>query len=240
MMTPDKISGNKIYETFEQLYRNRTLLRLNVLGTDFEGLTIITDIEKEDRSHYLLIDYPGGSRKIIHNAVSRNIFLEYSGKDKLQYNFRTVIDHVDEKNIWLKFPSIIERIQRRKYFRVSPPIGTKVLFQSDSKAFSFNVLNISEGGMLINQDILHHDKKIFYVGGYVYNLALVNAEDSVKAKISIKKLEIRRMEPNPNTGKFNYAVQFLDLGKNGKEKIKDFIYRCQRDLLKRRNDIDDK
>ncbi|MBW1915653.1 MAG: hypothetical protein JRI86_12090 [Deltaproteobacteria bacterium] len=48
------------------------------------------------------------------------------------------------------------------------------------------------------------------------------------------------MEPNPNTGKFNYAVQFLDLGKNGKEKIKDFIYRCQRDLLKRRNDIDDK
>jgi hypothetical protein len=53
MMTPDKISGNKIFETFEQLYRNRTLLRLNVLGTGFEGLTIITGIEKEGRSRLL-------------------------------------------------------------------------------------------------------------------------------------------------------------------------------------------
>ena len=59
----DRISGKRMLGVLNELARERTVLRLNALGTGYEGLTIATGVVREQNTSYLLVDYPAGFRE---------------------------------------------------------------------------------------------------------------------------------------------------------------------------------
>ncbi|MBW2610123.1 MAG: PilZ domain-containing protein [Deltaproteobacteria bacterium] len=235
MQDTDRISGTRLFKVFDQLQKDRTILKLNILKTGYEGLTIVVGVDTSNGIPYFLVDTPGGSREIIRETGGGRAFFEYSGEDKLQYNFRSVIDKVIGDDIRLKFPEVIKRIQRRRHFRVAPPLGTKMVLNIDNKRYAFNVINFSQGGALINQDSQLHKKSIFYVGAYLRGIDLICKEDFASAEIGIKKAEIKRMEKNSATGKYQYAIQFQAIERKKEAELRIFTYNCQREVLKRRS-----
>ena len=80
-----------------------------------EGLwkiTIVTGIDTLNCNPYFLIDYPGGSKETFKGVKRGRVYFEYSGEDRLQYRFRSVIGKIAEDDIWIRFPKVIERIQQ--------------------------------------------------------------------------------------------------------------------------------
>ncbi len=229
----DTITGEKILIMMERLQRDGTILKMEILKMEYKGFTIITDIQKRHSS--FLIDYPGGPKEVIIGSTGRRVSIEFSGEDGMQYSFRSTIVGFEDENIVMSFPEAIERIQRRKFFRVAVPPGTLIILNTYNKRYDFNVLNLSEGGALINQKARFHDKGLLFVGGQLKNLYIVNYEDNRNTRIGVKEAEIIRVEKNSETNRYLYALQFINLGNKEKEDIRAFIYRCQRNALKRRS-----
>ena len=238
MRDPDKIVGNRISGILEGLWKERTILKLNILGMDYEGLSIVTGIENENGNPSFLIDYPAGSGDIFRRSIGKRILFEFSGKEKIQYSFRSIIHGVDGDDIRIGFPAAIERIQRRKHFRISVPSGTRIIFDTMKNRYEFNVVNLSKGGALINQKAHLRDKGLLYIGGYLKNFWLVYDEGREQKRICVRKADIRRIEKETGRGRYNYAIKFLEVKKEEEKEIWDFIYRCQRRVLTRRSYAD--
>lgn len=233
---PDKISGRMLYRVLAQLKKDRTILRMNLLGKNYEGLTLITGVKNSHNSPYFLVDYPGGGDEFLQRPDGLKVFFEYSGMDRLQYSFRSVISGVEEDDIRVKFPKEIQRIQRRKNFRVVPPSGTVMVFIIDNKRYECNVINISKEGALISQDHgYHHNNLFFYAGANLFKMNIECRGEIARLQIQIRKAEIKRIDKNPTTGRYQYALQFLNINKEDNEKLMKFLYDCQREVLKRRS-----
>jgi hypothetical protein len=83
---------------------------------DFVKFSIFRPMEDTDRIY--------GKRRFA--------LFDFVGKDKILYSFRTVVGRINGDDIWMEFPEFIERVQRRKFYRIAPPIGTKIYFEVDS------------------------------------------------------------------------------------------------------------
>ena len=71
-------------------------------------------------------------------------------------------------------------------------------------------------------------------GGHLKNFHIVNNTDNQTTRIGIGKADIVRIDKKSEVGDYYYAVRFIDVGSKDEERIREFIYRCQRELLKRR------
>ena len=237
MISDDNITAKKLNSIMIQLHENRTILRLNHLGKGYEGLTIVTGFSNGNEKSSFMIDFPGGAGDVFSGSEGGRIFFEFSGEDKLQYTFRTVIEKVMEREIQIRFPDSIDRIQRRRHFRVTSLSGTLVMFQNGRGAYELNVMNISQSGALINQDVRLHDKSLFFTGSILRDINITASDENGGERIKIKRSEVKRVERNSFNGKYQYALHFLDVSKRDDSLIKGYIYRCQREVLKSRSYI---
>ena len=235
METPDRIIGKKINGIIDQLQKEKTILKLNILDIGYKGLSIVIGVDSDERNSFFLIDYPGGSRDILAKASGKVVFIEFNDLDNIQYSFRSVVEKVAKDSIWIRFPEGIDRKQRRRYFRIATPPGTRITFEMSGRRYELNVINLSEGGALTNQKASHHEEELFCRDGELRNIFLVRNEGDLRASICIKKTRIVRIKKNPETGRYSYGLQFLEMGIAEKEDIRKFIYKCQRRDLKSRS-----
>lgn len=236
MVDSDTIRGDKVFKILDQLQKDKTILNLHVLGIGYEGLTIVTGVDSNNNGDScFLIDRPGGlSMGVFEKIEGKKAIFEFNDENRIHYKFRAIIGGLDKRDIRVEFPESIERIQRRKFFRTISPPGTKILFNADNR-YEFNVLNISEGGLLINQKARFHNKSLLYVDAILESIYLVSKNDNIVTNIGIKKAEIVRINKSPETGRYNYALKILELGKNEEMDIRKFIYESQRKVLQRRS-----
>jgi len=231
----DEIRGKGISKALSQLQKGRVILKLNVLGADYERLTIVTDIRTVNRIQCFFIDYPAGFRDAARTSNAGRVAFEYAGKNNLQYTFRAVIKEITEDGVCMKFPDLINRLQRRKYFRMAVPLGTKIYFldNAGNGNYQANVVDVSLGGVLLRFKKGKEKKPSLYVDEYLRNIRLTGEESEIIIDITIKKAVIKRVVENSALGSFDYALQFIDIGKNEKIKLDKYIYNCQRELLKK-------
>ena len=53
----DSIIGNHIHAILEQLKNGKTLVRMKLMGKDYEQLSIINDIRKKDKTQLIILTY---------------------------------------------------------------------------------------------------------------------------------------------------------------------------------------
>ncbi|MBW1768503.1 MAG: PilZ domain-containing protein [Deltaproteobacteria bacterium] len=235
MEDKDRIYGKQRFALFDQLQKDRVVIKLNLLGKDYERLTIITGVVTENGTPYVLIDIPGEFRETLQDDKKGRVLFDFIGNDRIPCSFRTVVHRITKDDIWLEFPESIERIQRRKHYRIAPPIGTRIHFQVDEGKYEANIVNLSQGGALIIQSERLHKEVKLSEGEYKKNVKLICQEKDLGLKILIKKALVRRILKNSETGKYSYALQFIDIENSIQRELNDWIYRAQREFLRKRN-----
>jgi len=238
MMDSEKIYGQKILQVFENLEKDRTVLNLHVIGEEYERLTILTGRVLNKEKAYFLIDYPKGFKEAVGDGKNKRLFFQFIASDKIRYRFRTTFTKITRKDVWVKFPDYIERIQRRKFFRIAPPMGTTIFFYKGAERCEASVVNISEGGVLLSHNGPPHEGLDLFKDEPISDLHLRCIEKSLKFELDIDKAVIMRVEHIPEVNRMTYALQFVGMDKTTRNDLGDWIYRCQRDFLRRRNLLD--
>ncbi|MBN1627810.1 MAG: PilZ domain-containing protein [Deltaproteobacteria bacterium] len=233
MEDPEIITGERMLGLIDMLKRERIALKLNIAGSNNEGLSILLGIKKVNGNPCLMLDFPAGAHLDMLFAHEKKANIEFIDKKKIHYNFRSTVEDITPRNIYILMPKAINRIQRRRFFRISPPLGTKIIINDELGKFEFSVINISEGGVLTTNPAAFHDERIFFQGAEK-SLAVVCREDGKTHIINIKKAQLKRINKVLETHHYNYAFDFIDCGRQEENEIRNFIYSCQRRFLEKR------
>ena len=237
----DRIVGKQIHAILEQLKNGNTLIRMKLMGKDYEQLTVINDILKKGKMPFLLIDCPDGFDEPVKDS-SNKILFEYTGANKLPYFFYAEIAMIDQKIIWVTFPDLIERRQLRRDFRVDMPSGTHMGFKKYGVRFHKQLINLSLGGsfgaLIRSQDMTQPALPIS-VGDTLTEIELVFQSKHFEQRVNIRKAVVVRFEENPLARNFCYAIHFLDMDKTEEKALTELIYVIQRESLNKRLTIAD-
>ncbi len=236
------ISGNQQISLFEALRDKGVLINLRVRrGADltYERLTVITEVKKSKDGFEIGIDPPKGFQAAVGAQDPWQIHFAFTGLDRLEYRFTTVGGRMEANIIWLPAPETVERIQRRRHFRMPTPPGVRLNVTLGNAPRVLEVVNISLGGLL---GVLGRLKKeintdpVMTVGQLFYDLNVLcpGSEDGPEAAIHIKKAIVRRVEIDSEAYRHRYALEFLTIANRDVRALTQFIYRLQREFLRRR------
>lgn len=239
MKNPEIVKGDRRLGLFEQLQRDRTTIDMHLLGKDYERLTLITRTRMQNETPYFLVDYPEGFKEAVADVGVWKIRFECIGKDNIFYIFKTSGGEILKDEICIRFPEIIERIQRRTSFRLEPPLGTRIHVIINSTKHEMTVTNVSQGGALVSFKKGATKKPILQAGEHLRGLGLVFPSDEEVLKVNIKKASVKRLEKDPLTNRYRYGLQFIDIEKNDRDTLIDLIFRFQRELLRKRRLLGD-
>jgi len=232
----NNIIGKHIHTILEQVKNGKTLIRMKLTEKDYEQLTIIDDIRKKDKKLFLLIDCPDGFDDLVKNSSGKLQF-EYNGADKISYFFCADIAQIDQKNIWVTFPDIIERRQLRRDFRVDMPSGTHMSFKKCGVKFNTQVIDLSLGGsfgaLISNQNITQSVHPVS-IGDSLTEIELISQSQYFEHRVNIRKAVVVRCEEDQLLHSCFYAIHFLNMNKTEEKALTDLIYIIQREYLKRK------
>ncbi|KJS31157.1 MAG: hypothetical protein VR64_12575 [Desulfatitalea sp. BRH_c12] len=239
MSDPGNVRTKKFFELFSYLVEKRVIISMYVVGGDFERLTCITGIKEDVAGHQLLVDMPDGFEAVAKKFDPLHLRFNFNGPDQLEYIFTTRGGCIAGRELAMPFPDVVERIQRRKNFRMETPVGTKMLFKINNSPVVFALINISLGGAfgaLIKHGFKDLKGSLLTVSQKIYNAGIVvpAANERAGETIIIKRSEVRRIEHDRDRNLYRYALEFIDIDPVEKRKLTQAIYHFQRIFLQRR------
>jgi len=208
-----------------------------VLGRQYERLTVVTGTRFKEETPYFLIDHPEGFTKAVANDDNCRIHFEFIGNDNLVYNFRTTGKATIRGEICIRFPEGINRLQRRRNFRIPPPLGTKIYIINNSGRLEMGVIDLSRGGALgapVSPNGGAQYAPVFTIGSTLRNIELYVPFEEGAVRVYIKEAVVRRLVKNPTTSRDNCALQFTDIDKNQEKILNELVFRLQRDALRKK------
>ncbi len=236
MEEPEKIRGKARSAIFEELYRDRITLKVIMLGTDYERLTIVTGIMNQDGIPYFRMDTPRDFRGVLKDNL--RLYFEFTGRDRLLYSFRTSDWGMFFDEIWIKFPRVIERIQRRSHFRLGAPMGAKINFKVGKKEHGISVVDVSLGGALLSEKSGQRRGAGLERDSTIRNIELSFPSQDEDLSVKIKRSIVKRVERDHVTGNIRYALQFTDMERDQEKFLNDLLYRFQRGELRKRGGLE--
>jgi len=244
-MAPDEklndteiLYGKNLLRFFQELEKNKTVIKINLLGHNYERLTMVIGILNKKPPYHLRIDYPKDFKRAVRNTSSWKIRFEFKGKDRLIYRFRTYGGYISGKDIFIPFPHHIERVQRRRFFRLEAPLGAKMVIPRYAREYEFILLNVSEGGALVGSGKGSSRQPVFQEGDFLRHMSVLFQSEGEQFRIPIEKAMVRRLDRDPLTYRYQYALQFMDLAQDERSDLKELIYLFQRDFLKKRQKVE--
>jgi c-di-GMP-binding flagellar brake protein YcgR len=231
------IEGKGRFTILEGLQSDKTLIKMSLLDKDYERLTIVTGIRTRNNTPFFLIDYPGGFRETVADLEVWSVVFQFTGKDKLQYVFRTSGGEIHRNEIWIRFPKVIERGQRRRHFRLEVPFGTKLHFQLRSSKRELSVSNVSLGGVLgaiVSSESGTQKGQSLRSGDILEHIQLEFPSSEEDLRVHIIKARVVRWEDGPLASHKHYAIQFIEMDKSEEAALTELVYKFQREFLRRR------
>jgi len=228
------LTGGKLGSFFENLKKDRCVIRMNLLGQNYERLTMIVGVQNKKEPFQFHIDYPSEFEKAAKKSDPWKIRFEFLGKDRVAYRFRTFGGHISGGDISIPFPEMIERIQRRASFRMEAPPSSKMVVSNHAKFLELSLINLSESGVLVEMDRGTANKPVFQTGDYLEKPTILVSEPSGQMQINIKEALVKRVEKPSGSLSYRYALQFTDLKAVTRRELRDLIYEFQRNFLRKR------
>ncbi|MGD8264291.1 MAG: PilZ domain-containing protein [Desulfobacterales bacterium] len=238
MADREQITGKPLSLLFRELRQDKTLLKMKLLNGDLEHLTQISEIRQRKRNTYILVDYPESFQQILEPSEHRRIRFEFTAKDNIRYVFESEAEKYSQDVIWIQFPESVERFQRRKLFRLDAPHGTRLFFKIDDSQYELWVVNVSLGGSLgVLVSMSENKEKNFklYDHRLLENVELMFPSESDHEKVKIKQCQIKRQEINPQTNRYECAMEFKEIADDEEKKLTEYFYEHQRKYLKKRS-----
>ncbi len=239
MPDPGKIEGPKLDTLFESLIADKTIISMHVAGTDFQRLTCIIAVERTPDGNRLLVDCPEGFSRAIANSETLDLRFNFNGSDQLEYIFHTSGGFLHGNEVKVPFPDYVERLQRRRNFRIDTMPGTRLFISSGKLEGRIDLINISLGGafgLLGKHNQKDPNGSLLNVNQRLYNLRIVFPADNMmeEKSVMIKKAEVRRIERDKERKLYKYAIEFLIIDKENLRELTTAIYHIQRRFLQNR------
>ena len=235
------IRGKTLLKLFNQLVEDKTVLRVSLLGKNYERLTIITELRERNGEYFLVVDYPSGFSYAAGETKPWKLRFEFTGPDRLPYVFRTTGGELVPEGLLLPMPSLVERRQRRNYFRLEPPLGTKLNLGPRGKEMKAIVYNISVGGALISCENLKERRPFLVRDQKLKSLTIIfpDSDGEGPIRVNIKEAVVKRVERDLVSHRYKYALQFTDISPKEAKLLQELIFKYQRKFLRRRHLLDD-
>ncbi len=239
MTGAEKIQGKKLIRLMEQVQREKIMLSMRLVGQNYERLTMVTRIPKDENASFFAIDPPRDFRNTVSKLGTWEIHFNFNGPDNLEYIFTTSGGKFYDNEIQINFPDYIERLQRRRYFRLSVPAGTKLFFESDQVQREINLINISMRGALgLLKTFNEKDQKkpIFKKDDYLKNIKIIFPSDTENnmREVNVNKTIIRRAEHDSQKKKDLYAFEFVSIDRDQERRLIQIIFNLQRLFLQKK------
>jgi c-di-GMP-binding flagellar brake protein YcgR len=240
MVESENIKGGKITKAFEKLLQNKTLLTIALDNSNYEHLTRVTSLTTRNKTPYFTIDPPEGFAEAVADIGPWYIHFEFTGSDKVKYRFKTIDGEMKGRQIFIKAPRKIERLQRRRLFRIEAPKGTRLCFTLHAVQYELRVINISLGGSLsaVVQTNRQGSAPPLTPAQVLTEVELIFPQNLKRQPVKIKTVQIKRMKKNPETTHVEVAFEFYELSKGNEILLNDLIYRLQRQYLRKRLPLD--
>jgi c-di-GMP-binding flagellar brake protein YcgR len=236
-MDTDQITGKDILHLFETLKQDKTLIKCRLIGKNYENLTMIADIRRKFRKAVVVFDPPEGFQEALAGARSAKVAFEFTGRDGIQYEFRTTAWELHPDQLQVESPPAVQRHQRRKYFRLEAPDGTVAEFQFRNARCCEKVVDVSLGGALIALVCFGSVDSAdfpFKVGDILEDIELQFPAEAAEETIFINKASVVRFEAGRYAARTCCGLEFLEIDEDQLKTLTDFIYRFQRRYLRNR------
>ena len=204
------IRGEKVTDLLRYLIDSRHLCKIMIPNTPFCWITLLSGIRKEGNSNSLLIDGVPGFEPAFAHAKDREVALEYmdSGGVLCHFNARVFKTTPDPKMIWAECPEIINRVQRRTFFRLKALGGTEITFRaSPEKEERAKVIDYSLSGVAF----LTTRPLTLKVNDSLEDLCLKIPEKGDWFSIPIPLAVVRRVDFTAQPRSFLYGLEFLQM-----------------------------
>jgi hypothetical protein len=239
MTGAEKIQDKKLFRLMEQLRQEKTMLSMRIVGQNYQRLTMITRILKDKNTSVFTIDPPRDFKSTITKLGIWEIHFNFRGPDNLEYVFATFGGNYFEDEARIPFPRYIERLQRRRYFRLSVPAGTKLYFELEENRYEIDLLNISTRGTLGSLNTLTgSDQKepILKKDDHLKKIEIVFPSDKNNSgnKLTVNKAIVRRAEHHPSRQVDIYAFEFESIDKDQEKVLIEIIFNLQRLFLRKK------
>jgi len=231
-----KISGTKVKNIIEQLYKDKSFIKIKLSGSDCEILSVVTNLRLFNNKSFLAIDQTSDFiAALATNNDSKELFIEFSGQDGVLYDFKSNNLELELDSIWIEFPKFIYRYQKRDDFRVSTPNGSKIIVADNAFNSGFVLVDISLSGALIKSIRKKQDDSgnlKFSIGETLDNFKLLIPLKAEKVEINIKKAQIVRTFQQKIS--IYYGLHFNCIDLTEKQALVKVIYEIQRFFLANR------
>ena len=234
-----KVQGAKLIELFNELVANKTIISMNVVGAGFDRLTCITGTTRDANGHHLLVDPPDDFEEAAADKDLWHLRFNFNGPDQLEYIFSTRGGELVKQGLKIPFPEHVERLQRRRNFRVDALTGTRMRFQLKKIKGVLDVINVSLGGtygVLVKHNFKFMRGSVLKMDQQVHDIRIVfpGDDEDPEATIAVKQAEVKRVEHDQDRGYYRYAFEFKKMDKEERQRLTQVIYGLQRKYLQRR------
>ena len=234
-----KLQGKKLTTFFHDLIQTKMILSMNVVGTDLDLLTCITDLEETASGNYLFVDLPDDFMENVRNSEHLGLKFTFNGPDRLEYIFQIHGGEIGTSGIRIPFPECVQRLQRRQNFRVATLPGTEMHFRLKKIRGVLDLINVSMGGVygiLTKHNFKFMRRSVLKMEQYVYQCSIVfpGDGDEPNETVYVNKAEVKRIEHDEDKDLYRYALAFVDMEDEEKKRLTRAIYDLQRRYLRRR------
>ena len=226
----ENIRGKDVLNLIDQARRDKTLVNMRLLENDVELLTVIDGIQTSKNGRIFVVDVPEDLKKGLDAIDYRTLEFEFMDSKKVPCEFTASMAEILADRIWVMFPDVIYREQKRDDFRVEVPFRTRLCFRKDTVQYKMNVSDISMGGLLITLRVGARDAQILSVGEKLRDIELVFQSESVQVREAL----VIRMEEGILGRSVHFGVQFIGIHGDERRVLKEILYGLQREFLARR------
>jgi c-di-GMP-binding flagellar brake protein YcgR len=237
MTEPEKIQADGVARLIHAMYRDKIPLTLKIAPKRESKPTWVTGIRELPDGRFFAIDASGAGLETTLVDEHWPVVCEFIGRDDVKYVFKTTGRSADNGSVWIQFPDLIERIQRRMLYRLAAPAGTKLFFGIDCHRFELDVKNVSLGGSLgvwASRELSAGAASLLRMNQVVTNLQLVFPTRTTQSAVTIQTARIKRLSKNPVTRGFDCGLEFIEMDKGEERRLTALIYSFQREHLRKR------
>ena len=239
MVDAVKIQGKKLVDLFSSLIEEKVIISMHVVGVDFDRLTCITGFSQKTDGNHLLVDPPDDFGEVVSGKDRWHLEFNFNGPDQLEYIFSTRGGAFCEQGLKIPFPDHVERLQRRRNFRINTETGTKLHFKLKKIEGMIDLINVSLGGaygVLVKHNMKFMRGSVLKTDQRIYNLSMVFPGDADRPgdTVYVEQADVKRVEHDQERGFFRYAFEFKGIAREEKDRLTQIIYDLQRKYLRRR------
>ncbi len=231
MRVSDNISSKKILDLMDRLRQERTLIRVQVPGTGYEGLTIITGLVPDRVAPHFFVDAPPGIAQKVRPLEGHLARFDFLGPQRVPHAFSATLQELTGQDVRVHLPSSLERAQQRQNFRIPAPDGVHLAFAWDGMPQRGGILNISLGGTLIRPTERDLVPRGLTPGDRLKSASILTPTRGLEAPIVIQEARVIRSQTGEEPGFPYYAIVFDRILRQDMRNFEGWINRLQRRIL---------